>query len=152
MSEYARNLDRQRVWDECLILAWHLDVKMAVTLGLYEERLKTGRYNAYCSGAEKITAALKEDGLKRWSYSKHEMVVFTQPVRGFIASRCPTLSACLWKGGKGNTAQECVEAIDKFKWVYPAARRRPPRPKEGGRFTIRNLRERDKRHNWTTVK
>jgi hypothetical protein len=147
--------DHQKRWDKLLIEAWRIDTTMARLIHLYVQAFGIDSREL----DEYDTEALFESlGIKRWRNNSSRAFLFKQPVRAFVASHSPHLSACFQcNRTEGNTDADILKAIPAFEWRNQKAYTKKGKPnKKRGPNRISGIRyrarEMDKRHDWDTAK
>jgi hypothetical protein len=156
--------EKQKIWDEILIDQWQKDGSMliATTLFLREVEPSLLNPNGFITdgGLSAVCEYMTSTGLSRCLDANGDSLHFNcrGPVRAFIAVRCDKINNILWSGKY--TSEQVLAALPQFKWRRQvkaalktiAERRRAEAMMGEASLMIIDVKARDKRHSWNTVK
>ena len=154
----------QKIWDEIIIDQWQKEgsVMIALTLFLREVEPSLVGPDGFINNERLVPACeyMRSIELSRCLDVVGERLYFNSrgPVRAFIATRCPQINNVLWSGKY--TSEEIVRALPQFRWrkqikaVLKSAseNRRAAKVMGPESLVVIDVRARDKKHDWNTVK
>jgi hypothetical protein len=156
--------EKQKIWDEILIDQWQKDGSMIIATTLFLRKVEPSLLNPdgfiTDGGLSAVCEYMTSTGLSRCFDLDGETGYFNcrGPVRAFIAARCDKINNILWS--EKYTSEQVLAALPQFKWrkqVRPllqgaAQRRRAAKVMGPASLVFIDVRARDKRHSWNTVK
>ena len=156
---------KQKIWDEILIDQWQKDGSMIIATTLFLRKVEPSLLNPdgfiTDGGITAVCEYMVSTGLHRCLDANGDSLYFNcrGPVRAFIAARCDKINNILWS--EKYTSEQVLAALPQFKWrrqvkavlkTIAEERKRAEKMMGNANLVVIDVRARDKRYSWNTVK